>query len=110
MKIKDFVFDRVDGGEYYDHWFHVVGETRKELTDKYMEQSMVTVTDVVFSPRDGQFGIRRQFPFNYDVISPDDKELYETLKRVVSEHYQNTNLNKKPDFTDHTGNALDFPN
>lgn len=91
MKAEDFVFDRVDGGKYCDYWFRVVGDTKKELTDKYMEQSMVEVTGAVFSIQDGQWGIRRQFPFNYDVITPDDKELYEVLKRVAFEHYRNTN-------------------
>lgn len=84
MKASEFVFDRVTGGKYCDYWFRVTGETKKELTERYMEQSMVEVSEVVFSIQDGQFGVKRVFPFNYDVVSnPEDKELQSALEKVA---------------------------
>lgn len=93
MKESDFIFDRIEGGKYCDYWFRVIGETQMELTRKYMEQSMVDVTEVVFSIQDGQWGIKRLFPFNYDVIAPsDDKELYTILKNVAFKTLRQINL------------------
>lgn len=84
MKETDFIFDRIEGGKYCDYWFKVTGDTKEELTDRYMEQSMVEVTEAVFSIQDGQWGIKRLFPFNYDVITPwDDKDVYEVLKNAA---------------------------
>lgn len=93
MQVKDFVFDKISGGGYCDYWFRIVGDTQKELTRKYMEQSMIAVTHAVFSLQDGQWGIRRQFPFSYDVIAPDDRELYETIKQVAFGYYQANKTN-----------------
>lgn len=84
MKSSDFILYRIDGGEYCDYWFKIVGETKSELTHKYMDQSMIEVSEAVFSIQDGQWGIKRIFPFNYDVITPsNDKELYSTLKNAA---------------------------
>ena len=92
MKENDFVFDRVEGGKYCDYWFRVIGKTKEELTDQYMEQSMVEVTEAVFSMQDGQWGIKRLFPFNYDVITPsDDTELYDTLKNAAFKVFMELN-------------------
>lgn len=89
MKASDFIFDRVDGGKYCDYWFRVMGQTKEELTERYMEQSLVEVSEVVFSLQDGQFGIKRLFPFNYDVVSnPDDKELQSMLEQVTFKTYK----------------------
>ena len=52
MKESDFILDRIEGGKYCDYWFRVIGETKKELTDRYIEQSMVEVTEAVFSIQD----------------------------------------------------------
>lgn len=82
MNATDFVFKECDL-THNDLWFDIVGDTKKELTDKYMEQCMVCVSEAVFSIQDRQWGIKRVFPFNYDVITPDDNELYEILKRVA---------------------------
>lgn len=90
MKQEDFVFKRMDA-KYSDYWFDIVGDTAKELTHKYMDQSMVGVTGAVFSIQDGQWGIRRQFPFNYDVITPNDSELYELLKCAAFERLKEDN-------------------
>lgn len=84
IRESDFIFDRIEGGKYCDYWFRVVGETKHDLTDRYMEQSMVEVTEAVFSIQDGQWGIKRLFPSNCDVITPsEDRELYTALKNVA---------------------------
>lgn len=93
MKASDFIFDRVDGGKYCDYWFRVMGQTKEELTERYMEQSLVEVSEVVFSLQDGQFGIKRLFPFNYDVVSnPDDKELQSMLEQVTFKTYKEMHM------------------
>lgn len=66
MKREDFVFDHMDD-EYEDYWFKVVGDTKDELTKKYMEMCMVSVTEVVYSNKEQALGVKRLFPFNYDV-------------------------------------------
>ena len=54
---------------------------------------MVEVTEAVFSIQDGQWGIKRLFPFNYDVITPsDDKELYTMLKDVAFKTLREKNV------------------
>ena len=84
MKREDFVFDHMDD-EYEDYWFNVVGDTKDELTKKYMEMCMVSVTEVVYSNKEQVLGIKRLFPFNYDVIMPDDTELKDMLESLVNE-------------------------
>lgn len=84
MKTEDFIFDHLDE-EFEDYWFRVVGETQKELTAKYMDMCMVSVTDVVYSAAENICGIKRLFPFNYDVITPDDKALKEFLAELAIE-------------------------
>lgn len=83
MRKEDFVFDHIDD-EHEDYWFKVVGETKVELTNKYMEMCMVSVTEVVYSNKEKVLGIKRLFPFNYDVIMPDDDELKGILASMVS--------------------------
>lgn len=84
MRKEDFIFDYKDD-EYEDYWFDVVGETKKELTNKYMEMCMVSVSKVVYSNRQKTIGIIRVFPFNYDVIISDDAELKNILKSLAGE-------------------------
>lgn len=84
MKREDFIFDHMDD-EYEDYWFKVVGDTKDELTKKYMEMCMVSVTEVVYSNKEQVLGIKRLFPFNYDVIMPDDTELKDMLESLVNE-------------------------
>jgi len=64
MKREDFIFDHMDD-EYEDYWFKVVGDTKDELTKKYMEMCMVSVTEVVYSNKEQALGVKRLFPFNY---------------------------------------------
>ena len=84
MKREDFVFDHMDD-EYEDYWFKVVGDTKDELTKKYMEMCMVSVTEVVYSNKEQVLGVKRLFPFNYDVIMPDDTELKDMLESLVND-------------------------
>lgn len=90
MKKSDFIFSHVDINEpYCDYWFDIVGDTKEELTDKYMEQSMVEVSAAVFGIQDGQWGIKRLFPFNYDVITPsEDEELRNILQNKAFETHK----------------------
>lgn len=93
MKESDFIFDRIEGGKYCSYWFRVTGETKAELTKKYMEQSMGEVTEVEFSIQDGQYGVKRMFPSNYDVVlNPDDKELQTMIQSVAFKTYREQNM------------------
>lgn len=85
MKKEDFKFKKVseDSG-YIDYWFSVEGETEKELTDKYMEQGMIGVTEVVYSKDADMVGVKRQFPWNFDIIVDNDSLLKELLKSIIS--------------------------
>lgn len=90
MNKNDFHFDKYDE-KYVDYWFSVFGESREQLTKRYMEQSMIGVYSVVFSLKENLFGIKKTFPFNYTVNTfneDDDKELYGLLKELVEENKQ----------------------
>ena len=78
MNTKDFIFDHYDS-EYEDYWFKVIGDTQKELTDKYMEMCMIEVTGVVYSVKGDVVGVKQLFPFNYQVIESTD----ETLRNLL---------------------------
>ena len=82
MNAKDFIFDRYDS-EYEDYWFKVTGDTKKELTDKYMEMCMVEVTEVVYSVKEDIVGVKQLFPFNYQVVQSNDKTLKALLIDLV---------------------------
>ena len=86
MRKEDFklgITECKDG--HIDYWFKVSGETEKELTDKYMEMCMVGVTEVVYSKDEDIVGVKRMFPFNYDVVLSDDESLKELLKSIIYE-------------------------
>lgn len=84
MKKSDFRFHK-KGNEYGDYWFYVDGETQAELTDRHMEQSMVAVTEVVYSKAEDIVGVRLLFPFNTMVVFDQDSELRNTLVDLVRE-------------------------
>ena len=88
MNTKDFIFDHYDS-EYKDYWFKVIGDTKKELTDKYMEMCMVEVTEVVYSIEEDIVGVKQLFPFNYQVIESTD----ETLKNLLIDLTKSPQLN-----------------
>lgn len=80
---SDFKFTKLDE-QYQDYWFSVGGDSAEYLRQKYMEQSMITVSDVVYSKVDDAVGVKRQFPFNFDVITPDDAELKEFVSKIAN--------------------------
>ena len=80
---SDFNLTRIDK-DFEDYWFSVSGDSAAYLTDKYMEQSMVTVSEVVYSKREDKLGIKRLFPFNYDVITPSDEELRAIVTGLIN--------------------------
>lgn len=87
MNKNDFVFYKLDTSfGYEDYWYKVVGETKNELTTKYMEQSMIEVIEVVYSKDEDIVGIKRLFPFNYDAIVVDDAELKCVLKDLCKQY------------------------
>lgn len=88
MNAKDFIFDHYDS-EYEDYWFKVIGDTQKELTDKYMEMCMVEVTEVVYSIKEDIVGVKQLFPFNYQVIESTD----ETLRNLLINLTKSLQLN-----------------
>ena len=88
MNTKDFIFDHYDS-EYEDYWFKVIGDTQKELTDKYMEMCMVEVTAVVYSIKEDIVGVKQLFPFNYQVIESTD----ETLRNLLINLTKSLQLN-----------------
>ena len=84
MRKEDFEFYTM-AEPHKDCWFKISGETEKELTRKYMEQSMVSVIDAVYSLEDNRYGLKKPFPFNFYIIEPDDKELAMILKELAEE-------------------------
>ena len=89
MKKEDFKFKEINGDNgHIDYWFSVEGETKKELTDKYMEQGMIGVTEVVYSKDEDIVGVKRQFHWNFDVIIDNDIFLKELLKSIVDSLYK----------------------
>ena len=79
---RDFIFIRKDE-PYQDYWFKVKGDSQKILTKKYMEMCMVEVSEVVYSKNENVVGIKRQFPFNFDVITSDDNNLKDFLSKII---------------------------
>lgn len=86
MNKENFTIDRVDRKDgYEDYWFKTDNVSNKELSDQYMEMCMVGVTEVVYSKNDDIVGIKRQFPFNYDVIMSHDENLKKMLKELLED-------------------------
>lgn len=85
MNKENFVLDRIDkSDEHEDYWYKTDKVSDEYLTNKYMEQSMVGVSEVVYSKDEDVVGIKRVFPFNYDVILSDDEQLKSILKELSS--------------------------
>lgn len=84
MKAEDFVLDEKDiGDDYEDYWFKVLGDTKKELESKYMEQSMIGVTKCVYSKFEDIVGVEKLFPFNNYITIPNDDELKQILRELA---------------------------
>ena len=82
MKAEDFIFKRYDG-MFCDYWFKVVGDSQKKLTNRYQEQSMIEVSEVVYSPGERVLGIKRLFPWNFDVVEVIDPGLEAILIQII---------------------------
>lgn len=86
MDKTNFKFIRLDSPDNFkDYWFKTDKVSDKELSQKYMEQSMVGVTEVVYCKYNGEIGIKRIFPFNFDVIVVNDPELRSILEELIEE-------------------------
>lgn len=86
MKIYDgdFEFIKLDNtGGHEDYWFKLHGDTKQSLTEKTMEQSMMEAIEVVYSKDEDVVGVKRLFPFNWDVVSSDDRELKNVLRKLA---------------------------
>ena len=84
MNKDDFIFNKLDD-KFQDYWFNVHGDSQTYLTDKYMEQSMVAVTEVVYSKIEDMVGIKRLFPFNKYVEVVEDEELKDIIKELIED-------------------------
>lgn len=83
---KDFTWNETrqcvleDESEVMDYFYDVAGDSAKELTKRYMEQSMVSVIGVVYSTESGGIvGVKRLFPFNVSTDIVEDDELLSIL-------------------------------
>lgn len=50
-----------------------------------MEQGLIAVSGCVYSLTDKQIGIKRIFPWNYDVILIEDEQLSNILEELIFE-------------------------
>ena len=78
--------DKQNGHE--DYWFVTDKTSDEYLTNKYMEMCMVCVPEVVYSKDENVVGVKWLFPFNYDVILSDDKELKNILMELSNEYVE----------------------
>lgn len=86
MDKTNFKFIRLDSPDKFkDYWFKTDKVSDKELSQKYMEQSMIGVTEVVYCKDNGKIGIKRTFPFNFDVVVVNDPELRSILEELIEE-------------------------
>lgn len=46
---------------------------------------MVGITEVVYCKDNGTMGIKRVFPFNFDIVIVDDTELRSILEELIEE-------------------------
>ena len=86
MDKTNFNFIRLDSPDKFkDYWFKTDKISDKELSQKYMEQSMIGITEVVYCKDNGTIGIKRIFPFNFDVVVVNDLELMSILEELIEE-------------------------
>lgn len=86
MDKTNFKFIRLDSPDKFkDYWFKTDKISDKELSKKYMEQNMIGITEVVYCKYNGIMGIKRVFPFNFDVVVVNDPELRSILEELIEE-------------------------
>jgi hypothetical protein len=86
MNKDNFTLLRVNKANgHEDYWFKPDEDTANKLAESCMEMCMVGVTEVVYSKDEDVVGIKRQFPFNYDVVLSNDENLKAVLKDLSVE-------------------------
>ena len=86
MDKTNFIFTRlVSPNKFKDYWFETDKISNEKLSKKYMEQSMIGITEVVYCKYNGIMGVKRVFPFNFDVVVVDDPELRSILEELIEE-------------------------
>lgn len=86
MDKTNFKFIRLDSPDKFnDYWFKTDKISDKELSKKYMEQNMIGITKVVYCKYNGEIGIKRIFPFNFNVVVVNDPELRSILEELIEE-------------------------
>lgn len=84
MDKTNFKFIRLDSPDKFkDYWFKTDKISDKELSKKYMGQNMIGITEVVYCKDNGTMGIKRVFPFNFDVVVVNDPELRSILEELI---------------------------
>lgn len=85
MNGNDFNFEKIETGDgFEDYYFTVTGDTKKELTRRYMEQCMVEVNTVIYANKEKSVMVQQVFPFNYNYVESEDQELKGLLEGLVS--------------------------
>ena len=85
MKKADFKLYNKDI-EYEDYWFRVSGESKDELTQLYMEQSLIEVDEVVYSKVDDLVVAHLIFPFNTVFELDYNQQLRDILLELIEEY------------------------
>ncbi len=86
MDKTNFIFTRLNSPDKFkDYWFETDKISNEELSKKYMEQNMIGITEVVYCKDNGTMGIKRVFPFNFDVVVVNDPELRSILEELIEE-------------------------
>mgnify|MGYP000111114495 FL=1 len=86
MDKHNFILSRVDKtNDHEDYWFKTDKISDEELSKDHMEQCMIGVTEVVYSRDEDIVGIKRLFPFNFDVVLSNDENLKAILKEIIDE-------------------------
>lgn len=84
MNKDNFTIIRIDESNgHEDYWFTADKEVLDDLEFEYGEMCMIGITEIVYSKDEDVVGIKRQFPFNYDVVISDDEELKSILREIV---------------------------
>lgn len=84
MRKEDFEFIRKDvNNGHEDYWFKVVGDTKEKLRKSYYEYGIIEIAECVYSKDEEIVGIKRQYPFNFDVTISNDDKLKELLMSLA---------------------------
>jgi hypothetical protein len=85
MNKLDFeLYKKETENSHKDYWFKVKNDSKKEIEKEVWEMCMVGVFEVVYSKDENVIGIKRDFPFNWDVVLSDNEELKNILKELTA--------------------------